>query len=254
MVYVVNVLESSINLDKTINTHIYTIVSRLVYHLKIYLNTWRYFKKKFWNRIWEDLEIGYLDEDLLPVLLRFNMDRNIYTMSSCSGRIVISDSTYPWSREETSIVFKKHVKITIDDLIEVLEKPVIRRLWLNVTGPIIHLSTSKPSYVKKLLWIAREAGLKHSGVLSIHRTKGIILEYMSGVKMTHLLKTPEKILVREEDLRDLIKVSNEILEEGKRILNKLYSIVQEHIPIEEDYEVINDMIKRGIRINGLKMP
>ncbi len=201
---------------------------------------WRMFKKRFWNRLWEDLEIGYLDEDLLPILIRFNMDKYIYTMSSCSGRIVLSDSTYPWSREETSIVFKKHYPVSVDEIREIFIKPVARRLWINVSGPIIHLSTMKTKYIPLILGIARKAGLKHSGVLSFNKSKGIILELMSGVKMTHLLKTSDRIFIDEEELSDLIQIVNEILLYGKKILNKLYSVLREELPIEGDKEIKSD--------------
>lgn len=209
---------------------------------------WRFFKKRFWKRLLEDLEIGYLDNDLLPLLLRVNSDKNIYTMSSCSGRIVLSDSTYPWSREETSVVFKKHDIVSVEEIENILSKPVVRRLWINVSGPIIHLSVLKPSYVILLLKLARKAGLKHSGVLSINKYKGYILELMSGIKMTQLLKTPNKILVKPEDLEELIDIVNKVYFEGKKILARLTNVIYEKLPIEKDYEILEDMEKHGLKI------
>jgi tRNA wybutosine-synthesizing protein 3 len=206
---------------------------------------WRFFKKRFWNRLLEDLEIGYLDNDLLPLLLRLNSDRNIYTLSSCSGRVVLSDSTYPWSREETSVVFKKHDTVSVDEIRSVVEKPVVRRLWINVNGPIIHVSVLKPKYVRLLLKIARNAGLKHSGILSINKYKGYILELMSGVKFTHLLKIDDMVF-DGGSLEKLVDIVNKIYLEGRKTLDRLAKIVYDEIPLEEDEEIINDIRGRDL--------
>lgn len=210
----------------------------------ININEWMVRKKEFWNRLWEDLEIGYLDEDLLPLLIRLNMDKNVYTLSSCSGRIVFSDSTYPWSREETSIVFKKHEPITLKDFYDVVDKPVIRRLWLNVTGPIIHVSTCKPSYTSKILKLARIAGLKHSGILSINRSKGIILELMSGIKVTQLIKVDNKVFINDERVEEFIDIVNKTLLEGKKLVFKLTKLVEKELPVERDDFILNDLENR----------
>ncbi len=219
-------------------------------YMELFVETryWRFFKKKFWSRLLEDLEIGYLDKDLLPLLLRLNSDKNIYTLSSCSGRIVLSDSTYPWSREETSVVFKKHDTITVEELENVVSKPVVRRLWINVNGPIIHLSVLKPRYVVLILKIAREAGLKHSGILSINKYKGYILELMSGVKMTQLVKTPEKTYVDKDNLEELVDIVNKVYLEGKKILERLVRLVYEKIPVEEDDEIISEIKKYNLEV------
>jgi len=205
---------------------------------------WNAFKSRFWNRLLEDLEIGYLDRELIPILLVLNSDRNIYTLSSCSGRVVFSDSTYPWSREESSIIFKKHNTITVNEARDIIRVKTIRKLWLNVSGPIIHLSTKKSSYVKLLLTIARRAGLKHSGVLSVNRYKGYILEFMSGVKMNLLVKDKDTVLINEGKLEEIVEIVNEVFYEGRKLLNRLRNEVVNNLPIEVDQGVLKDINSR----------
>jgi len=221
--------------------------------MKLRREHWRKYKLEFWKRLWEDLEIGYLDEDLLPILIKLNIDAGFYTMSSCSGRVVFSDSKYPWSREETSIVYKKHYPISVEEAAHILDKPVVRRLWVNVSGPIIHVSTDRLSRAKLLLKLARKAGLKHSGILSINPSKGIIVELMSGIKMTQLLKTPYKQIVPEDRLADLVNLMNEVLIAGKHILLKLEEAIKDFLPLEEDEEVLRDLAGRGIDYSKLSV-
>jgi tRNA wybutosine-synthesizing protein 3 len=181
----------------------------------------------------------------------FNVDKNVYTMSSCSGRITLSDSTYPWSREETSIVFKKHATISIDEVLPIINKPVVRRLWLNVTGPIIHLSVNNLEYALEILRIAREAGYKHSGILSINPLKGVLLELTTGIWMSQLLKTCDKDIVNKENLYRVVDVANEVLNRGKELLMKLYNMLKNRKNYEVDEEILSDLEKRGVKIDQL---
>ncbi len=211
---------------------------------------WRERKRRFWRRLWEDLEIGYLDEDLLPLLLVLNTDKHIYTMSSCSGRIVFSDSTYPWSREETSIVFKKHSPITVEEVRPIIEKPSVRRLWVNVTGPIIHLSTDSLEYALQVLGTARRAGYKHSGLMSINHAKGVLLELTTGVYMSQLVKSGEKLVVPGERLDIIISIINDVLLRGKKFLDRLYrEFINQGYGLDE--EIVADMEARGFRLDEL---
>ncbi len=207
---------------------------------------WLTRKRKFWERLWEDLEIGYLDEDLLPILIEFNLRPHVYSLSSCSGRVVLSDSLKPWSREETNIVFKKHEPVSINEIAFVLKKPVTKRLWLIVSGPIIHVSTDSLSEAYRVLRIAREAGFKHSGVLSINKRKGVIVELQTGVRFSHLLATAREPITPLDKLGRVVEIANEILLDGKEVLKRLYSVLRSNRPGELDEYIVSSLKERNI--------
>ncbi|MEM1665000.1 MAG: hypothetical protein QXV93_02885 [Zestosphaera sp.] len=186
---------------------------------------WRARKEKLRKRLIEDLEIGYLDEDILDILRKLFEFEDIYTISSCSGRITFIDGNLPWERKDSSIVFKKHQPIKLEELLEVLNTPTLRRLWLVVTGPIIHASALNMRSARKLLTIARESGMKHSGILSINKEKGIIVELKTGIRLTHLLKISQHTLLKESEAEEIVRVANESLIEGKKRLNKLRELL-----------------------------
>ncbi|MEZ0394435.1 MAG: hypothetical protein ABWK00_05280 [Desulfurococcaceae archaeon] len=197
---------------------------------------WRRQKRLAIQRLWEDLEIGYLDKDLLPVLVLVNRDERYYTKSSCSGRIVISDSTTPWSREETGTVFKKHVEVSVEELEHVLATRPVRSFWLNVSGPIVHLSARSLAAAIEMLRIARRAGYKHSGILSLNPRKGVVVELRTGVRMSHLLATQGGVLVRGRQLEEVVEAANRILMKGKEFLERLYVEASRELPREVDAE------------------
>ncbi len=177
-------------------------------------------KEEAYKRLWEDLEIGYLDEDLLDILLEFFKRPESFTKSSCSGRITLLDGPLPWERKESTIIFKKHSTITIKEIESLLKQPVVYRLWLVATGPIIHVITLSGREARKILVIASKAGFKHSGIISISK-KGFLVELRTGIRLAVLLKTRSGLVVTREGLDEAIIAANEALMKGKERLRRL---------------------------------
>ena len=181
---------------------------------------WRKWKDEMLSRLYRDVDVGYLDEDIKDILLKFFENEHTFTISSCSGRITLIDGPQAWDRKNSTIIFKKHEPLTVDELKEMLKQDVLHRLWLVVTGPIIHVCTDSLKEAVKILRLAREAGMKHSGILSLSR-RGIIVELRTGIRLTILLKVGNRVIVSENELTNIVKAVNEALLEGKKRLNRL---------------------------------
>ncbi len=181
---------------------------------------WRERKERSWERLWEDLEIGYLDLDIVDILVELFLRPKSFTTSSCSGRIVLMDSEYPWAKEETMIIFKKHGPVEPEEILEAASKPVAERLWLSVQGPIIHVETLDIEEAFTILEAARRAGFKHSGVLASTR-KGILVELRTGIRVNIPLAEPDEKLIRWESIERITRLANKALREAKKRLNRL---------------------------------
>ncbi|MEM0362763.1 MAG: hypothetical protein QXH75_03025 [Sulfolobaceae archaeon] len=186
---------------------------------------WEELRNRTLNRIFHDKEIGYLDPDILDFLLAFYKYRDdVYTQSSCSGRITIVDAEMAWDRKNSTIVFKNHLGITLQDMLDILSKRQVHRLWLIVQGPILHLYAKDMNAAWDILKIAREAGFKHSGILANNK-KGILVELRTGIRMVHLLRDSNNKNIKEEELDSLVKVANEVLKRGKQKMNLLKDLL-----------------------------
>ena len=185
---------------------------------------WLKRKEELRERLLSDLHIGYLDRDILDILLMFFKRGESFTISSCSGRIVVVDAPLPWVRRESTVVFKKHEPVVVSELEDVLRQDAIYVLWLVVTGPIIHISTASLREAVKVLRIAREAGMKHSGILSLSK-KGIVVELKTGVRIAAPLKQKNNLLVSSDKLSELVDIANKALLEGKKRLEKLREVL-----------------------------
>ncbi|MCY0859015.1 MAG: hypothetical protein OWQ54_01145 [Sulfolobaceae archaeon] len=187
------------------------------------MKSWQEYKEEAWNRILRDREIGYLDPDIFDVLEVFFKKTKSFTQSSCSGRIVIVDAVTPWDRKNSSIIFKNHLGISGDDIKRALESSVVWNLWLIVQGPILHVYAMNEDEAWNLIKIARQAGFKHSGILSKNE-KGVLIELKTGVRMVHLLKAPDYSPI--QDPGKLAEVANKILKIGKIKLRKLKEAIE----------------------------
>ncbi len=189
--------------------------------------TWEENKRRAFERMREDIEIGYMDNDIIELIEKFFQLPYAYTKSSCSGRIVAVDSKFPWSREGT-IVFKVHRPLEINELKNILEIPVQQRLWINAMGPIIHVITKDFESAMRILSIARDAGFKHSGILTTNE-EGWVVELTTGVRANILAKVGNKVVLNEEHLERVCNVINEVLLEGKKKLKELEARIDEEL-------------------------
>lgn len=183
---------------------------------------WIKTKDSMYRRMLADLDIGYLDPDIYYVLLALFRREESFPVSSCSGRITVVDAPMPWYRKNSTVVFKKHAVVDEKEIYTVVQNSLpVRRLWLVVTGPIFHISALTLREALSVLKIAREAGMKHSGILSISR-RGVYVELKTGVRLTVLLRAKDTII---SDIREVVKVANEALLEGKSRLTRFYKLL-----------------------------
>ncbi|BCU71390.1 hypothetical protein KN1_26870 [Stygiolobus caldivivus] len=194
------------------------------------MDEWKEYKKKAWERIMRDKEIGYLDPDIFDVLEVFFKREKAYTQSSCSGRVSIVDSYLPWERKDSTVVYKNHITFSLEDLKDTISKGYVRRLWLIVQGPILHVYTKDQEEAWNIIKTARGAGFKHSGILTSNN-KGILVELRTGVKMVHYLSPS----LSYKELEELVGISLEVLQKGKEKLRRLKDSVASSIvdnPVE----------------------
>ncbi len=202
-------------------------------------------KERAWERLWEDLEIGYLDQDILPLLLELFARPKSYTVSSCSGRIVLLDTVYPWVKEETMVIFKKHTPISPEELRDMLYLPCSTRLWLSVQGPIYHVHVADMEEAQQILDAAREAGFKHSGIMVVEEGD-ILLELRTGIRVNIPLKDGDTIIVDQHHLDNLVILANNVLEEAKERNHRLLEALRKRRPKTLWPPAVEQMKRLGI--------
>ncbi|BDC19626.1 hypothetical protein [Acidianus sp. HS-5] len=192
------------------------------------MDDWELWKKKAYDRMIRDKEIGYLDPDIYDVLMAFFKREKSFTYSSCSGRITIIDSYLPWIRKSSTIIFKNHFGITEEDVKNILEKSQVYRLWLVSQGPILHVYTKDWDEAWDIIKIARSTGFKHSGILTVNK-KGILVELKTGIKLVQILRESSEQKIGDDQIKSLVNVANEVLKKGKDKLWELQRLVEDSL-------------------------
>ena len=186
-------------------------------------------KHEFYGRMKKDREIGYLDPGIEEVLQRFFERPKSYTTSSCSGRITIVDAERPWTRDGSIVVYRSHDPVSLDEVMGVLSKPAAHTLWFIAAGPIIHVVCYDEEEAYEVLRIAREAGFKHSGILS-KTSKGVIVELRTGIRIVVPLKEGDRMLVDEGYVAKLLEHANRAVAEGRERLKRLSRLLDARRP------------------------
>ncbi len=191
------------------------------------MSAWEEARKRAYARMREDIEIGYMDRDIVSLIEKFFKLPYVFTKSSCSGRVVAIDARYPWSREGR-IIFKVHRPVEPIELERLLGRPIIEKLWINVMGPIIHAVAKDFDSAMRVIRIAREAGFKHSGILSVNE-EGWVVELTTGVRANLLAKVRNEIVLNTSSLDQVARTINDVLLEGKRKLKLLEEMIEREI-------------------------
>lgn len=182
-------------------------------------------RERAYRRMLRDLNIGYLDQGVLDILLKIFSFQDLYPTSSCTGRIVAVDARYPWDRKSSHTFFKKHSEISEQDLAMILRTPAVHTSWVIASGPIVHVMARRPRAAVSLLRIAREAGFKHSGILGSSR-RGYLVELVTGIWIGIPLRSGEKILVNDSEMGKIAEILNRALAEGRERLSRLSAALQ----------------------------
>lgn len=167
--------------------------------------------------------IGSWDKPIAQLCEKINKKKEYYTLSSCSGRIVLVKNLE--KKQPDMFVFRSHEKVSFRELKKKLLEAEKNKenLIFKQESVILHVCCDKLEDAEKLLEKARESGWKNSGIMS---TRGrIVLELRSTEYLALPIMMNGKLLVDDEFLKILLKESNKRLEKTWEKINRLEKIV-----------------------------
>ena len=174
------------------------------------------------------LSEGLVDEDVISVINSFNSHPDIFTTSSCAGRIQLI--ILPDIGRKDSVHRRKtwHREVTIDDVegaISELEIPDNSIVILQTQSPIFHLSCRTLELAIKLRGIVHGQGWKYSSLITGNDEKWNV-EILSANRIDNLLFRKGVISPPDKGrLNFIIEESNKILVRAQARLEAL-----EYIP------------------------
>ena len=167
---------------------------------------------------------GVVDEDIVSLLELLNSFEDIYTLSSCSGRIALIE--LPELGDKRGAVFhgKWHKQISFEEAMtgagSFLENGSPGTyLYLLTQCPILHINIRDRELAETIFQRARNCGFKNSAFKSI--ASPFLLEILSTERVDIPLGYDGDILVGDDALRFFVERCNHALRRGKKKLEKL---------------------------------
>ncbi len=175
------------------------------------------------SRLHEDVERELVDDELIELLEILNRSPNIYTTSSCAGRITLGCNNTSWEdKKSTRLPFKSHKPVSVDDVLSAIERIDCKWMWLKASYPLLDIAVRDLDDGLRLVEVARKAGFKYSGIQPSRGQKYHVL-----IRGNDNVQVPLKKKVDIEELAKIVSLMNRILLDGKVKLVRLISMLEE---------------------------
>ena len=165
---------------------------------------------------------GSIDNKIKKLVDKINSLEDLYTTSSCAGRILLLAIPNSNKKNEVKYLFCSHKKIQYNNLKKIIKKRKFPKndVWFRVEPVILHVACKNLENAKKLLNIARNIGFRRSGIISVGKSK-IIMELVSTEKIDAIVSKNRKLLIDENYFKVLVEEGNEKLERTWKKIDKL---------------------------------
>lgn len=168
---------------------------------------------------------GSIDKPILPLINLINSLNDYYTTSSCAGRIILIKVSDNEKKNGSEFIFRKHNIVTFEEIKQCLvENKRKEAIWLKQSPMILHVASRNFKSAQKMLNIARKAGLKRSGIITVD--KNFIIEILGTEYVETIVTKNNSILIDDNYLKILIQEANKKLERSRERLKKFYTLLK----------------------------
>ncbi|MEM0480911.1 MAG: hypothetical protein QXQ14_01870 [Candidatus Aenigmatarchaeota archaeon] len=172
-------------------------------------------KRKALEKLEKAIKLNEVDEPIKDFLIKVNSYPDVYTTSSCAGRIIVlvdkgnkKDSFFAGKWHDlvkAEFVWKRIIEYSRESLV-----------WLKQEPFILHIICKHLKDAREIIRIARDVGFKHSGIITIKKER-IVCE-INGIDRVEIpVIINGKLTVNKEYFQDLIDFMNSKLLRNKTL-------------------------------------
>ena len=177
-------------------------------------------KEKAMEGLRKALAEDKVDRDIIPLLEKINSLDNYFTTSSCSGRISVMEMPHFGDKLNSVWLGKWHREVTVEEVLEAIEKHKTGQLWFLVRSPILHVAARTMEDAVRLLNLSIGLGFKYSSIKSVSHKK-LLVEIRSTERMDVPLGENGELWVSGEYIKRIVNLSNAQMRRFKSKLNRL---------------------------------
>ncbi len=174
------------------------------------------------------LEAGKVDERFIPFCKWIAENRDYFTSSCCSGRILLLAVPDSGSKKDAYFHRAWHRAISPEELKEGLDSASVEggELWFKMEGFILHIGCKNLKNAEKIMELKAKAGIKRGGII-VAKPGKFIVELVSSQGIALPIKRGGKVLVGDDYLGDLLERANEKLGKNYGFLDRLEKVAKE---------------------------
>lgn len=165
--------------------------------------------------------IGSIDSDISEICSLINCNKNYYTTSSCSGRIVLLETPSD-RKEEANWLFVSHTLTDFKSMSSKLESQT--DVWLRQEGAILHVCCKDLESAEKLINLVKSVGFKRAGMISVNNR--FIVEIISSEHLCAPVVKKGNKIVNDEYFKILVSEANKKMRKNSEKLKKLTSALR----------------------------
>lgn len=174
-------------------------------------------KKRMLEKLENAINMGLVDEDIIPMLRKINSCENYFTTSSCSGRIVVIVLEDIGIKFTAEFLGKWHREVTIYEVCDAIDRWNGKGyIFLMMQSPIIHVRCRDEESALKLLRISNECGFKYSSIKS-----KFVVEILSTEQLHVPLGKDCELWTEKKYLERCVEIANKMLRRAKEKLARL---------------------------------
>ncbi len=150
---------------------------------------------------------GEVDEPIIHYLEILNSKDNIYTTSSCYGRITVDSVPLIDNKRNHTWLGKWHRNVNANEILDALKKGIKNITYIKQEPFILHIGARDIETANTILSVARDRlGLKRSGIM--HLKPRIMLEIMGLDYVSLPAKYNEEYLIDLKNIDKIVEILN----------------------------------------------
>ena len=182
---------------------------------------WEDLRRKHLERLEEAKKKGEVDIPIIPLLNLINNVPDLFTTSSCSGRIILLSTTEKEDKAGSFFHRKWHRPVTIEEVLEGIESFSGEFLWFKMDPFILHVSSRTLDLAKKLVSTARVAGIKIAGIQVIDKDR-VHVEIRGIDSISTPVVWRSRKVADKDYVRVLVEAGNRKMVRNNQRMEKLY--------------------------------
>ncbi len=178
---------------------------------------WKDFRKTRLKLFENAVEEEKVDEKILRLLEKINRNKNLITISSCFGRIVLLEFDIMKTKKRSAFYRKWHRRVSAEEVeLAVHSHTGKLPLWFRVEPFILHVAAKDVKSAAGFLDKMRKAGVRRGGIQGIQKDRVNV-----EVQGTAAMYLPVNVF--EGSWNELVKIANRLMELNEKQVKRLES-------------------------------